>query len=88
VTPLVERVSTVLESCCATSLVCDTRGIAAPDAVTIDALARLQLAARHHGRRFRLDGASPALRDLLAFVGLDDVMLCNGPERGQTPSGI
>jgi hypothetical protein len=42
--------------------------------VTIDALARLELAARRGGLRFRLHDASDQLRDLIAFVGLTDVL--------------
>jgi hypothetical protein len=45
-----------------------------PDVVTIDALARLELAARRGGLRFRLHDASDQLRDLIAFVGLTDVL--------------
>jgi hypothetical protein len=45
-----------------------------PDVVTIDALARLELAARRGGLRFRLRDASDQLRDLIAFVGLADVL--------------
>ena len=45
-----------------------------PDAVTVDALARLQLAAHRHGCRVRLRGASDELRALVAFMGLDDVL--------------
>lgn len=37
-----------------------------PDAVTVDALARLQLPARWLGRRMRLRHARGELRDLLA----------------------
>jgi ABC-type transporter Mla MlaB component len=45
-----------------------------PDAVTVDALARLQLAARRHACRVRLRGASDELRALVAFMGLADVL--------------
>jgi hypothetical protein len=45
-----------------------------PDVVTIDALARLELAARRGGLRFRLHDASDQLRDLIAFAGLSDVL--------------
>ena len=48
-----------------------------PDAVTVDALARLQLAARRHGCRVRLCSTSKALRELVSFMGLTDVL----PER-------
>ena len=49
--------------------ICDVTGVPA-DAVTVDALARLQLAARRCRCRVRLQGASPELRDLVALMGL------------------
>jgi ABC-type transporter Mla MlaB component len=52
---------------------CDVRGIV-PDAVTVDALARLQLAAGRHGCRVRLRNASDELLELVAFMGLTDVL--------------
>jgi ABC-type transporter Mla MlaB component len=52
---------------------CDVSGVAA-DAVTVDALARLQLAARRHRCMILLRGASDELRDLVAFMGLADVL--------------
>ena len=45
-----------------------------PDAVTVDALARLQLGAKRTGCRIRLRNASPDLLRLLAFLGLSDVV--------------
>ena len=45
-----------------------------PDAVTVDALARLQLAVRRHGFRIRLRYASSELLELVAFMGLADVL--------------
>jgi len=53
--------------------ICDVQDVAV-DAVTVDALAQLQLAARRHGCQVRLRGASRELRDLLAFMGLADVL--------------
>lgn len=44
------------------------------DAVTVDALARLQLVARRHGCQVRLRGASDELRELVGFMGLDAVL--------------
>jgi ABC-type transporter Mla MlaB component len=44
----------------------------AVDAVTVDALARLQLAASRSGRQVVLRGASSELRELLTFMGLED----------------
>jgi ABC-type transporter Mla MlaB component len=52
---------------------CDVSGVPA-DAVTVDALARLQLAARRHSCRIFLRGASSELRELLAFMALGDVL--------------
>ncbi len=46
----------------------------APDLCTVDDLARLQLAARRAGCSIELRNASPALRDLIALVGLADVL--------------
>ena len=53
---------------------CDLRGVL-PDAVIVDALARLQLAARRHGCRLRLCNASKELLELVAFMGLAEVLL-------------
>ena len=52
---------------------CDVDGVQA-DAVCVDALARLQLAARRHDCRIRLRHASPELVALVAFLGLGDVL--------------
>jgi photosystem II stability/assembly factor-like uncharacterized protein/ABC-type transporter Mla MlaB component len=52
---------------------CDVRGVE-PDAVTVDALARLQLGASRHGCKVRLVNASEELLDLVAFMGLDAVL--------------
>jgi ABC-type transporter Mla MlaB component len=67
------RVCTLLERSGADVAVCDVSGVE-PDAVTIDALARLQLAARRHGCQVRLRHASRELLELLAFMGLRDVL--------------
>ena len=45
-----------------------------PDLATVDALARLQLAALRRGVRLRLSHASAELVDLVAFLGLDGVL--------------
>jgi ABC-type transporter Mla MlaB component len=45
-----------------------------PDAVCVDALARLQLAARRRGCCVRLENASPALLDLVELMGLTHVL--------------
>ncbi len=53
--------------------VCDVPGVEA-DAVTVDALCRLQLAAAHFGCRVYLRNATPELLELVAFMGLADVL--------------
>ena len=55
------------------TLVCDV-GALPPDAAAVEALARLQLAARRVGLEIRLCRASSELRDLLVFCGLDAVL--------------
>jgi ABC-type transporter Mla MlaB component len=46
-----------------------------PDAVTVDALARLQLTAQRQGCCVRLRNASPALLDLVDLMGLSCVLV-------------
>ena len=70
---LCERVCALLERSGAGVALCDVRGVD-PDAVTVDALARLQLAARRHGCQVRLRHASNELLELVAFMGLADVL--------------
>jgi ABC-type transporter Mla MlaB component len=52
---------------------CDVEGVE-PDAVCVDALARLQLAARRRGCCVRLEHASPALLELVELMGLSHVL--------------
>lgn len=70
---LCDRICEVLAQTSATLAFCDVASVD-PDAVTIDALARLQLAARRRGCQIRLLHASPALLELLAFLGLGEVL--------------
>ena len=70
---LCDRVCGLLQASAAGVALCDVDGVD-PDAVTVEALARLQLAARRHGCRVRLRGASPELLELLGFMGLGDVL--------------
>jgi ABC-type transporter Mla MlaB component len=70
---LCERVCALLERSGADVAICDVRTVA-PDAVTVDALARLQLGAHRHGCQVRLRHASAELRELVAFMGLSDVL--------------
>ena len=70
---LCARVCALLEGSGARVVLCDVRGVDV-DAVTVDALARLQLAARRRGCRVRLRHASTDLRELVALMGLADVL--------------
>jgi ABC-type transporter Mla MlaB component len=70
---LCDRVCAVLAAAAADVAFCDVADVQ-PDAVTVDALARLQLAARRTGCQVRLRNASEDLRDLVAFMGLADVL--------------
>ena len=64
---LCARVCELLEASGAEVAFCDVGGVAA-DAVTVEALARLQLTAGRHGCRVRLRNASAELRELVAFM--------------------
>jgi ABC-type transporter Mla MlaB component len=70
---LCDRVCALLAENGAPVVVCDVRGVA-PDAVTVDALARLQLAARRSGCSVRLENASAELLELVDFMALGDVL--------------
>jgi ABC-type transporter Mla MlaB component len=70
---LYERTCALLAGVSADVLLCDVAGVAA-DAVSVDALARLALAARRRGCEVRLRGASPELLALVDFIGVADVL--------------
>jgi hypothetical protein len=67
--PLLQRIGRMV-------VVCDVGGLGRPDLDAIDAVARLALAARRLGCGVRLENASPELRELVAFVGLAEVVPC------------
>jgi ABC-type transporter Mla MlaB component len=70
---LCDRVCRLLGESTPSVAFCDVTGVPV-DAVTVDALARLQLAARGYSCRVRLRNASAELLDLVAFMGLQDVL--------------
>jgi ABC-type transporter Mla MlaB component len=70
---LTERVCALLRGSGAALALCDVNGVG-PDAVTVDALARLQLAASRLGCRVVLRNASPALSELVDLMGLENVI--------------
>ena len=54
---------------------CDVSHVRRADLATVNALARATLNARRQGTRIRFVNASPALQELIAFVGLEAVLL-------------
>ena len=70
---LCDRVCSALGASPASVVVCDVRGVL-PDAVTVDALCRLQLGARRHRCTVLLRNASSELLELVEFMGLADVL--------------
>ncbi|MEV6860255.1 STAS domain-containing protein [Streptosporangium subroseum] len=68
-------------------VVCDVAGVAHPDVVTVEALARLRLTARRHGWSLVVTGAGPDLLELVRLLGLTDALIQAGrqsEERKQT----
>ena len=55
-------------------IVCDVADIAEPNGATVDLLARIRLAARGLGVSVQFTNVSPALDELLAVSGLQDVL--------------
>jgi ABC-type transporter Mla MlaB component len=74
---LCDRVCAILNERRASVAVCDVHGVD-PDAVTVDALCRLQLAAQRLGCQVRLRHASSELLRLVSFMGLTDVLADSG----------
>jgi ABC-type transporter Mla MlaB component len=70
---LCDRVCAELQRCGARVAFCDVAGVE-PDAVTVEALARLQLGARRNGCQVRLRHASRELLELVDFMGLKNVL--------------
>ena len=72
------------------TIVCDAQAIA-PDVHAIDALARLQLAARRLGMEVRLRHASHDLQQLIGFAGLREVLRVEAggqPEQREERVGV
>lgn len=71
---LCRRARVLLERSDAELVICDVGALVEPDAVTVEALARVRLTARRLGCRVRLHHSCRELRELLAFMGLADVL--------------
>jgi ABC-type transporter Mla MlaB component len=82
---LCERLRVLLAAGDVDLVTVEVGGLAGPDQVAIDALARLQLTARRLGGSIRLRHARANLRDLLVLTGLSkELPRCGdlvGPER-------
>ncbi|WP_343245935.1 STAS domain-containing protein [Streptomyces sp. SID5785] len=68
------------------TVVCDVSAVTSTDLATLDALARMQLAARRAGGRIRLRDPSPRLALLLGITGFDGVLAAEG--RAGPGSGV
>ncbi|MFR9775362.1 STAS domain-containing protein [Micromonospora sp. MS34] len=69
---------------------CDVAGVASPDVVTVEALARLRLTARRHGWQLVVRGSGPGLLRLVGLLGLTGVLPESGgqPENREEPGGV
>ena len=72
---LCRRARALVERSDAELVICDVGALVDPDVVTVEALARVGLTVRRLGRRFRIRHSCLELRDLMAFMGLVDVLL-------------
>jgi ABC-type transporter Mla MlaB component len=74
VRPLADRLVRELRRDDVTEVLVDVSRVRSSDIGCVDALARLQLGARRHGSRIRLVGPCPRLLELLALVGLEELL--------------
>ena len=71
---LCERARKRLEHGTGRVVICDAGAVTTPDAVAVDAVARLQLTAKRVGCELRLRHACAELEELIALAGLTDVV--------------
>ena len=82
---LCDRVRIWLEISSSEQLVCDVGSLVDPDAVAVDALARLKLTARRRGCDVRLRNAREDLQQLIALMGLANVVPVVSPDLSVEP---
>jgi anti-anti-sigma regulatory factor len=73
------------------TIIVDCAQLELPSAGTIDGIARLQLAARRHGRRVRLENPSRSLLALIDLCGLAGVLGVEAgrqAEEGENSGGV
>ncbi|WP_405660409.1 STAS domain-containing protein [Streptomyces sp. RK9] len=87
---LVADLHSVLLASGTAEVVCDVGGVTTADLVTVEAVARLRLAARRAGVGLLLRGPTPALWALLRLVGLAElcVEVEGDPEEREPPLGV
>ncbi|MBJ3808725.1 STAS domain-containing protein [Streptomyces flavofungini] len=87
---LVADLCAVAHASGAAEVICDVGGITTADLMTVEAVARLGLAARRAGTGLRLRGPTPALWALLRLVGLAElcVEVEGDPEEREPPLGV
>lgn len=85
---LCRRTRSLLEGSGANLVICDVGDLFEPDAVAVDALARLQVIALRCGCRVRFRHASVRLRGLLDLMGLDDVLSSDGAPSASGASAV
>ena len=69
------------------AVVCEVAASARPDVVLAEALARLQLTARRHGRHLEVRGAGCELRGLLDLLGLGCLLPAETGPANPAPPG-
>lgn len=73
------RVESLLADGRAEHITCDVADLGGPAGAVIDALSRLQLAARRSGGSIRLRRADASLQELLGIIGFAEVLpVCEG----------
>lgn len=71
---LSEQIRVLIEGDNTHLVVCDVKALVHPDAAAVDLLARAQLDARRSGREIQLFQAGDELQELLALMGLGNVV--------------
>ena len=82
---LCDRVRAALQASTTKRVDCDVGAVADADVVAVEAIARMQLAARRLGGSVRFQRLSDEMVELLALVGLDNVLLADFDGTGELP---
>lgn len=90
---LCERVAAARHGPDGGDVICDVAAVTTADLTTVDAVARLHLAARRAGGRIRLRNPGPGLLALLGLVGLVELLglvveVEGHPEEREPPRGV